>query len=377
MKSPSVHRAILAACVFLTSNLSASLSATEAISCTLSRPVSSAISVVGDLGKETLNAGATVNSVVALRRALEDQSPPNVIYLCPGSYAPLKLRDLNFQTPVTLKSALTNDPALLTGLTLSNVTGLQFDGLIFSATQPMLRHTRPFQIRDSRDIRLNDTRFLGDPLQQFPMGHALFIRDSARITVIHSQFRNWHRAAIFTGSSDITIQGNHISDITSDGLNFSAVSDVRIEHNLIENFRRDLTSDDHADMIQFWTRGTETPSRNILIRNNTLDAGTGWFTQSIFMRNEVMDHDAQATHMAYRNLRIVGNTIRNAHLHGITIGQTNGLRIHGNTLQRAPDAAPPGMSLSLSTPGIRAHPDSRDVQITGNTLPQSDSRVRN
>ena len=54
-------------------------------------------------------------------------------------------------------------------------------------------------------------------------------------------------------------------------------------------------------MIQFWTAGTTSPSTNIIIAGNFLDSGNGDLTQSIFMRNEVVDHRAAATKCIYRN----------------------------------------------------------------------------
>ncbi len=363
-------RAILAACCILSLNLVTPLSAAMELPCASHRPDPSAGSDIGKLGKETLNEVAISESFVTtsaeLRHVLESPAVPATLFLCPGTYAALDLRDLRFDPPVTLRSADPAKPARLTGLRLHAITGLHFEQVNFIGIEPMQRHSRPFQFVASDNIRFKNVRFLGAQEQAHPMGQALFVRDSKNIAILSSEIRFWHRAAVFTTSAHITIRNTHIADMTSDGLNFSAVSFVVIEGNTIRDFRRDLSSDDHADMIQFWTRGTTRASRDILVRNNTLDAGTGLFTQSIFMRNEVMDRDPTAWHMAYRNVRVINNTIRNAHLHGISVGQSSGLTIRGNRLFRHGEAARPGASLGHSTPAIRVHPDSRGVMISQN-----------
>ena len=117
-------------------------------------------------------------------------------------------------------------------------------------------------------------------------------------------------------------------------MNFAQVERVRIEANHIHDFNRVLESPDHADMIQFWTNGTTSPSSDITIRGNILNSGAGWFTQSIFMRNELVDSGKAEAEMFYRNVIIEDNVIINAHLHGISVGETAGLKIANNTVIR-------------------------------------------
>ena len=93
-------------------------------------------------------------------------------------------------------------------------------------------------------------------------------------------------------------------------------------------------SDDHGDMIQFWTAGTSRPSTNITIRGNVLNSGRGGWTQSIFIRNEMVDTGRAGDDMFYRNITIEDNVIYNAHAHGISVGETHGLIIRNNTILR-------------------------------------------
>ena len=63
--------------------------------------------------------------------------------------------------------------------------------------------------------------------------------------------------------------------------------------------------------------------------------GKKW-TQSIFMRNEVVDQGLAGANMYYQNVLIENNIIYNAHTHGITVGETIGLTIDHNTALTEP-----------------------------------------
>ena len=162
------------------------------------------------------------------------------------------------------------------------------------------------------------------------------------------------------------IIGNEIHGLRSDGLNFAQVEGVVIEENKIHDFNRSLKSADHADMIQFWTNQTNAPSRDITIRNNILNSGAGLYTQSILMRNDQVDRGLAGDEMYYQNVRIEGNVISNAHLHGITVGETDGLTIVNNTVIRNARSQGKADNPALWTPQIRISEAARNVEIARN-----------
>ena len=120
-------------------------------------------------------------------------------------------------------------------------------------------------------------------------------------------------------------------------------------------------------MIQFWTSGTTSPSTNIVIRGNFLDSGTGLPSQSIFMRNEMVDTGAAGDAMFYRNILIEDNVIHNAHVHGITVGETHGLTIRNNTILQNADSGNTGL---VDVPTINVAAASTGVTVTNNILPR-------
>lgn len=322
-------------------------------------------------GEQILNA---IQTAQELQKVLTSRDPPSTVSLAPRFQGGLELRNIRFDPPVTIRSADSEAPATLTGLYLNNVTGLSFELIRFHSDIPATDdrlHRQPFRIFNSSAIAIRNSSILGrDPATSgiLPLGQGLVIRNAREITIATTRFRHWHRGLVVTQSHGITVLQNDISEIRSDGLNFAEVQDVRISRNRIHGFLRDLSSSDHADMIQFWTRGTDTPSARIRITDNDLNADPGWYTQSIFMRNEVIDANPDRTDMAYRDVIIEGNRIHNAHLHGITVGQSVGLSVRGNILTFARSAAAPEFSRRHATPSIQIHPASRNVDVSGNLL---------
>ncbi len=171
-------------------------------------------------------------------------------------------------------------------------------------------------------------------------------------------------------SADITLTGSEISAMRSDGLNVIASQRVTIEGNHFHDFHGLPGGPDHRDMIQIWTIGTHTPTTDLTIRGNLFDIGQGSWTQSIFIRNEEVDLGRAGPEMFYRNLLIEQNTIYNAHLHGITVGEVNGLIIRHNALIALPDtsatAPNPAQNPRLWVPAINVSKAARDVTITDN-----------
>jgi hypothetical protein len=144
---------------------------------------------------------------------------------------------------------------------------------------------------------------------------------------------------------------------------------VLIEGNYFHDFAGAPGSGDHADMIQFWTTGTTSPSTNIIIRSNILDSSSGSVAQSIFMRNDVVDLGKAGLEMFYQNITIENNVIHNAQTHGITVGETIGLSINNNTILQNADSANNG---SINVPRIHVNEASQDVVISNNILPRFD-----
>lgn len=328
------------------------------------------------------NVTYTVSTASQLTAALAKATGGETILLAGGNYGGLQLSDyagadVKFNTPITIKSANVDNPAVFTRLNMNGAANVTIDGVVFDYTFKAgdTIKTKPFEVTASSNIEIRNSVFDGDLAKGvssvadgFGFAHGLTVRNSSNVTIKDNEFFDWHRGATFDNSKGIVVSGNDVHSIRSDGLNFVQVSNVRIENNYIHDFKASPTSTDHRDMIQFWTTGTTKPSTDIVIRGNTLDIGDGSYTQSIFMRNEMVDSGGMGTPMFYQNVLIENNAIYNAHLHGITVGETNGLTIRNNSVLRvdsegAPEAANGG---GVWTPAINVKAASTNVSIDHN-----------
>ncbi|MBP1807286.1 right-handed parallel beta-helix repeat-containing protein [Rubellimicrobium aerolatum] len=320
----------------------------------------------------------TVSTQQELSSALARATGGETILLAPGDYGDLALRSSNFASPspaVTIASADPADPASFSGLGLHGVSNLRLDGLLFDYTfssgDPAF--SSPFAVSGSTNIAIVNSVFDGDVAQGvssvsdgYGTARGLSVSNSSGVTIEGNEFRVFYRALVVGNSSDILVKDNDIHSIRMDGMNFADVQGVTIEGNYIHDFQASLLSGDHRDMIQFWTTGTSEASRDIVIRDNLLDIGLGDSTQSIFMRNEEVDSGRAGEELFYRNVLIENNTIINAHLHGISVGETLGLTIRDNSVLHADGRLADGQDPSVEIPRISVAAASTDVLIEGN-----------
>ncbi|MFV0491244.1 MAG: PKD domain-containing protein [Pseudorhodobacter sp.] len=322
----------------------------------------------------------TVSTRLELIDALATMSDGGTVYLEGGNYGSLALidsagLDLTFPEKVTIAAADPDTPPVITGLDLRDCANLGFSGITFDYShedrQPIW--TKPFTVQDSTDISFTGCTFTGDLARGldeasngFPTGFGLNIRDSSGIAVTDSEISGFYRGLVVSNSNDVLVARNDVHTIRMDGMNFAAIQGVVIEDNNIHDFARSLDSADHSDMIQFWTNGTTRPSTDIVIRNNVLDIGNGYYTQSIFMRNDLVDRGLAGAEMFYRNVLIEGNVITNAHTHGITVGETAGLTVRSNSVFHSDGGAPDGADAKVELPKILLSSASTEVTVVQN-----------
>lgn len=312
-----------------------------------------------------------------LGEAYSAAQPGDVLRLEGGEYGTLVLKGGGGASgaPVTIASADPNDPARLAGFTLKGVAHVVLSDLLFdySFAAGQEGWFRPFQLLDVENVTIRSSLFdgdvargLGPAADGFPTGFGLGITGAEGVDLRNNEIRGFFRGVVVADSRDVKLVGNDIHSLRMDGLNFAQVERVVIEENRIHDFDRSPNSKDHADMIQFWTNGTDAPSRDITIRNNILNSGAGLYTQSIFMRNDQVDRGLAGDEMYYRNVKIEGNVISNAHLHGITVGETDGLTIANNTVIRNAGSEGEADNPTLWTPQIRVAETARNVEIVRN-----------
>lgn len=320
-----------------------------------------------------------IASPEALAEALGHAAPGDVLLLEPGDYGAVTVKGGGGASgrPVTLRSTDPARPARIASLDLERAAFLAFEDMTFdyqfSPDDPPF--LRVFRVADSHDIAFRRLQVDGDVAHSlspeengYGFAYAFGIEASQKITLEDCELFSFARGLVISQTRDVIVRRNDLHDLRSDGMDFAEVWNVVVSENYIHDFRSAPTSEDHADMIQFWTSATETPSRDITIQDNVLNAGQGHWTQSIFMRNEMVDTGSAGHEMYYRNVSIIGNVIMNAHLHGITVGETDGLIIARNTLVQDRKALTAPSDEPLWVPKIYVADSSRNVHIERNVV---------
>ncbi|MCG7630507.1 PKD domain-containing protein [Epibacterium sp. MM17-32] len=350
----------------------------------------------------------TVSSAEELTNALNYATGGETILLEPGDYGDLDISPKSldnshgvYDSTVTIRSANPDDAAVFSSVGIAGGQNIHFADLEFelTPTEETTTTTRLFNVRnwspdgrDASNITVENSKFTGQPVPEElggdPLDHedvaahggnvagmstgiAFSARGAENVTFVGNEIDGFFRGAVFTQIDNLDVSNNYVHDLRSDGFDFVEVTNVLIEGNEI----RDMTPwrhedapgrGDHADLIQFWTAGTDSPSENIIIRGNILMATDGDGSQSIFLRNEQVDRGLAGEEMFYRNILIEDNVVYNAVANSIVVGATHGLEINNNTVIQNLDRD----YGSVTVPSIRLSPASVDVAIQNNIVPR-------
>ncbi|SDY27146.1 Hemolysin-type calcium-binding repeat-containing protein [Jannaschia faecimaris] len=349
-----------------------------------------------------------VSSAAELTAALDAATGGETIWLASGHYGDLGISPKHltnsqgvYDSKVTIRSVDPDDPAELSGVNISGGQNIHFADLKFEfapqegdGTRTIMFNVRNWSPadRDAENISVENSLFTGLPVSEenggdpsnpedvyahdgnvagLSTGVAFSARGVQDVTFTGNEVTGFFRGVVFSESDNVVFTENYIHDLRSDGANFAAVTNVLIEGNEI----RDMTpwrhedaigKGDHADLIQFWTAGTTTPSENIVIRNNLLHVSEGDASQSIFMRNEMVDSGGAGLEMFYRNILIEDNLIYNSQANATRVGEGIDITIRNNTYIHNTDHS----GSSVNTPAIRVALDSQNVIIENNIVPR-------
>ncbi|NOD49760.1 MULTISPECIES: right-handed parallel beta-helix repeat-containing protein [unclassified Ruegeria] len=315
----------------------------------------------------------TVTSAAELNQALSQATGGETILLAAGDYGTLNLDgksgfNINYASNVTIKSADPNAPATISEMTLDGASNITFENITFDYTfNGESTSYKPFEIKNSANITIKDSIFDGDLAQGvsaiddgYGTGKALAVRDSTGIVIDNNEFYDWWKGLSVGASTNVTVSGNDVHSLRSDGMSFGGNQNLLIENNYLHDFRASPNSGDHRDMIQF-SKGLG-PSDSVIIRDNVFDMGTGTHAQTIFMGNGKTDPNDPA--MFYTNILIEDNIIYNAHTHGITVTGAKDLTISHNTILAVDRAVTGGITI----PKINVTSTSQNVTIDGNVV---------
>jgi hypothetical protein len=288
-------------------------------------------------------APTSVATEADLAAALAAAKGGETIHLAAGTYA-VALSEKAYASPVTLTSQNPDKPAQIADLSLDRVKNLTIReiqlGRPLRANEP--NWSRFVRVGESQNIVFDKVDVHGS-LDENPQndGTGMFITGSKGVSVTNSEFQQLFTAILFTRSSDLRMSGNHFHDLESDGSDFSAVTNVKIDGNCFTSFFP--AKGDHPDGIQFWNNSVPTGSANVLITDNQVFQGRGAGMQGIFIGSEEPTK-------RHRDITIVNNLIYvQDQYNGIAVADTDRVTIERNTVISIPDDKPLWIALWSDT----------------------------
>ncbi len=294
-----------------------------------------------------IHVGSTNDLVNALGHAKGGET----IILDTGTYSDLVLKDLNFTSTVTIKSAAALG-ATFANIAVQHSSNIIFDGIAVNHTSSpaasvfdsavIISNSDHITVTNAELHGSMDGNYLND-------GKLILVRDSNNFTLNNSNLHDGHFGLQVLNGSNTIITKNNFHDLRSDGADFSNASNTLVENNSFSNFHPNWGSgkvnQDHPDCLQFWLSNTTSTFTGNIVRGNTFLPGnsTGQI-QGIFVQ-ALAHHAPGVAH--YSDFLIENNVIYSSDVNGIALGNVTNSTVRNNTLVGAPGGPhDPGIRLT-------------------------------
>ena len=329
----------------------------------------------------------TVSTSVELEAVFRTASSGDRIELLGGNYQAVRLKNRDFEDALTITSADPDDPAVFRdALMITGTSGVDVTNINFAPQSAALDILDLVLVSGSSNISLKGNKFTGhlpEPgeglapgqdidssakakglIEGVAFARGIRITDSNSVLVEDSSFTQLRKGIILDTVSDVSISGNHLHDLRSDGINLVDAVSVSIAGNLMENFHPlhnydNIAFADHGDFIQWWAGDGGLGIQDLTIRDNALLQGSGSWVQGIFGRSGGANPDGSPSE--FSDIRIENNLINASHTNGIFVGDAKNVDIVGNTLLPAPQ--------DLTQPVITSGIPAIHVRTSGTLLP--------
>lgn len=262
-----------------------------------------ALSFSGSGLGDALRAQAVRSPEERIQQQISTARAGSIVTIAPGQYGMIRLADVHHDPAVEVRMS----GVTVEGLYIRNASGLSFVGGTV----------------DPNDTTKNGVDALG--LDRIRFDGMTVTRALRGFTV--GRGRN------------IEIVNNVAHSLRSDGFNAAAVQHVLISGNVCRDFKpilgiRDpsgklIRDGDHPDCIQSWSRRTEIPNVDIIIRDNRIDG----HMQGIFLGDHVTNGVSDG---GYDRVQIINNIVNVGAPTGIALGGGRDSRVTGNRVTSLP-----------------------------------------
>lgn len=312
-----------------------------------------------------------VSSETEFTKALLTANGGDTILLKAGTYSDLDIKDnrqndLDFSSTVTIRSEDPNNRAVINELLVQGASNIKISDVVLdytgrqaSGTESWLRGS-PFAFKGTTDITLSGVEVKGHLVNGYGKDTGLYVNTSKGFTLENSTITDFNLALNAWRDEDVRIEGNSFRGMNHDGLFFGEIDGVTIEDNFLGDYHSDAPAALHKDNIQFYTGNGFGPSKDIVIRGNTLDSSD--YRHGVFIFNE-MNRDGNNSESArHKNILIEDNYIHTTNTHGITVTFADGVTVRNNTVILNDEG---GFD---QVPLINVSLTSKNVDIVGNTV---------
>ncbi len=252
----------------------------------------------------------------------------DTILLAPGDYGALRLSGFNPVGTVTIKSADAANHASAYSVVFTGSRNIVFQDIDIKHPlkpgDPL--STTAFFVDKSSNIAIVGMHMTGSLNgNSFDDGNGLVVHATQGFSLLDSTFNQLKTAVSLSSSTDIIIAGNEVTG-SREGVNTAGVTRALYEYNYLHDMQGDYAAGDHPGNFQVQNGVTEA-SHDLTYRNNILVQGTGGIIGGIFIRSENIDTRGPNT-----NIRIENNYYQGTFGHGISVSDTVGVIIKGNTV---------------------------------------------
>ena len=303
------------------------------------------------IGAEVLAADHAATDAATLAAALKAANGGDRVFAAPGEYGALTLVSRQFSPAVTISAADMLSPPMFSSITLHDVSGLNLTNVKveFGAANAPLT-TYAVEINRGADIKISNAEILsaangvaGDD------AYGVFIRNSAGVRIENSVVHDVYRGVAALASDDVTIAGNSITRVGSDGIIAGGVLRMTIASNYFADFDIIDPKLHHPDAIQIWSRNSARANSNVTVRGNLIRRGNGDPSQGIFV-------NTPETETA--GLLIEENVVEQSMGQGIFVLNAVNAIIRKNTVLP--------VDYRVDAPGLEIRSPSRNITVSGN-----------
>lgn len=307
----------------------------------------------------------TVSSVTELQAVLSGASGGDIIELASGDYGDLRLRYLDFDSEVTIKSADPDDPAVFNTINIIRSSNVTFDSLFidFTPTENTVAWDTAFRaVQGVSNITLRNSKVEGgdsiagispdsEPGEQGasgilgePIGRAIMF-EGENIVIENNDISHFMKGIAMGGDGNSIlnneIYGLRTSPVVGNGSNL--IIDGNYFHD--SNMWKGGGAGDHGDYVHLWTASGLQPMSNITITNNVFSDEEGDEMLGIYL-------DDNRNDVGFTNVVVEGNVIHSSTGQAVRFENVSDATISRNTILNADGIEKKG-SLLVMTDGTK------------------------